>query len=106
MVVVMTKFQIKPEHKEDFRKFAVDRFGEKGLIDQEGFIKMNLLEPVNFPPGKENNTFIIETYWESFELFKKYTESEAFRKAHQNPPPLEWFTQNPAVEVYSIIKEL
>lgn len=106
MVVVMTIFQIRSEHKEDFKKYAVERFGEKGLIDQEGFIKMNLLEPVNFPPGKENSKFIIETYWESFELFKKYTQSEAFRKAHQNPPPKEWFAGNPAVEVYSIIKEL
>jgi len=106
MIVVMTKFQIKPEHREDFKKYAVERFGEKGLTEQEGFIKMNLLEPVSFPPKIENSTFIIETYWKNLDLFKKYTESEAFRKAHQNPPPMEWFAGHPTVEVYSTIKEL
>ncbi|HHG75560.1 MAG TPA: antibiotic biosynthesis monooxygenase [Persephonella sp.] len=106
MIVVMTKFRIKPEHKEEFRKYAVEKFGEKGLTGQEGFIKMNLLSPVNFPPAKENSTFIIETYWESMDMFKKYTESEAFRKAHQNPPPMEWFEGHPAVEIYEVIKEM
>ncbi|WP_457639742.1 antibiotic biosynthesis monooxygenase family protein [Persephonella sp.] len=105
MVVVMTKFPINPQFKEQFREYAVERFGEKGLKEQEGFIKMNLLEPVPFPPGKENSMFIIETYWENMDALMKYTNSEAFRKAHENPPPKEWFTGHPVIEVYQVIKE-
>ncbi len=105
MIVVMTKFPINPKHFEDFEKRAREEFGEKGLTDQKGFIKMNILKPVNIPPPQDNNTFIIETYWEDLESFKSYTESEAFRKAHENPPPREWFAGHPTVEVYEVIKE-
>jgi len=106
MIVVMTKFPVNPKYKEEFSRYAIERFGEKGLSQQEGFIKMNILQPVDFPPGKENNMFIIETYWENMESLKKYTESEAFRKAHENPPPREWFTGHPVIEVYSVIKNM
>ncbi len=106
MVVVFTKFPINPEYREQFKEYALERFGEKGLTEQEGFIKMNLLEPVNFPPNNQNNTFIIATYWENMEALKKYTESEAFRKAHENPPPREWFAGHPVIEVYNTIKEV
>ncbi|WP_457625678.1 antibiotic biosynthesis monooxygenase family protein [Persephonella sp.] len=106
MVVVLTKFPINPEYADKFREYAVDRFGEKGLKDQEGFIKMRILSPVSFPPNNKNNLFIIETFWEDMDSLKKYTESEAFRKAHENPPPREWFAGHPAVEVYEVIKEM
>ncbi|SNZ07988.1 Heme-degrading monooxygenase HmoA [Persephonella hydrogeniphila] len=106
MIVVMTKFPINPEYAEEFREYAVNRFGEKGLKEQEGFIKMKILSPVNFPPNSQNNIFIIETYWRDMESLKKYTESEAFRKAHENPPPKEWFSGHPVIEVYNLIKEI
>ncbi len=105
MVVVFTKFPINPEYVQDFVKFAKENFGEKGLAEQEGFIKMNLLEPKEFPPGNKNNTFIIETYWESFEAFVKYTRSESFRKSHETLPPKEWFAGRVSVELYEVIKE-
>lgn len=105
MIVVMTKFPINPKYFNEFEQRARNEFGEKGLTNQKGFIKMNILKPVNIPPFKENNIFVIETYWEDLESFKSYTESEAFRKAHENPPPKEWFTAPPTVEVYEIIKE-
>jgi len=105
MIVVMTKFPINPDHLKDFEERAKSQFGEKGLSNQEGFIKMNILKPLPFPPGSNNSIFIIETYWENMESFKRYTESEAFAKAHENPPPKEWFTGRPVVEVYEVIKE-
>jgi len=104
MIVVMTKFPINQKYFETFEKYALERFGEKGLKEQEGFIKMNLLKPENFPPNSKNNMFIIETYWEDMESLKKYMESDAFRKAHENPPPREWFAGHPAVEVYTLLK--
>ncbi len=105
MIVVMTKFPINEQYAKDFEEKAIKEFGEKGLTDQEGFIKMNVLKPVKFPPDSKNNTFIIETYWKDMESFMKYTQSEAFKEAHKNPPPQEWFTGRPTVEVYEVIKE-
>jgi heme-degrading monooxygenase HmoA len=105
MIVVQTKFPIKQEYFKDFEERAKKVFGEKGLTEQEGFIKMNLLKPLKFPPGNKNNIFIIETYWKSFESFTKYTQSEAFKEAHSNPPPQEWFAGRPSVEIYEVIKE-
>jgi len=106
MVFVLTKFRVNPDYRQEFKNYAVEKFGQRGLSQQEGFIKMNLLEPENFPPGKENNTFIIETVWEDMEALRRYTESEAFRKAHENLPPEEWFLSPPEVEVYRVIKSL
>lgn len=105
MIVVMTKFPINPQFMEEFEKRAKETFGEQGLEGQKGFIKMNVLKPVNFPPNTQNNTFIIETYWEDMKSFQEYTQSEAFKKAHENPPPQEWFAGRPTVEVYEVIKE-
>ncbi|RMD47027.1 MAG: antibiotic biosynthesis monooxygenase [Aquificota bacterium] len=105
MIVVMTKFPINPKYSKEFEERAISQFGEKGLSEQEGFVKMNILKPLPFPPGSENNIFIIETYWENIESFKKYTESKAFAEAHKEPPPKEWFTGRPTVEIYEIIKE-
>lgn len=106
MVVVMTKFPIKPEHFEDFKKI-VENFGQKGIKEQKGFIKMEILEPKKLPIPHlpENNTFIILTYWETMEDFIGYTQSEAFRKAHEKHPPKEIFAGQLSVEVYEVIKE-
>ncbi|ACO04235.1 MAG TPA: antibiotic biosynthesis monooxygenase [Persephonella sp.] len=106
MIVIMTKFFVNPKHREDFKKRAIEGFGEKGIKGQKGFIKMNVLEPKNFEGMPPNDVFIIETYWESEEDFIRFTESEAFKKAHEEPPPKEWFTTFPVVEVYEVIKEV
>jgi len=106
MVVVMTKFPIKPEHRETFKQL-IESFGQKGIKEQKGFIKMEILEPKNIPIPHmpENNTFIILTYWETMEDFINYTKSEAFRKAHEKQPPADIFAGRLSVEVYEVIKE-
>ncbi len=106
MVIVMTKFPIKPEYREEFKKI-VQNFGQKGIKEQRGFIKMEILEPqkLPIPHMPENNTFVILTYWNSMEDFINYTKSEAFRKAHEKQPPAEIFAGKLSVEVYEVIKE-
>ncbi len=106
MIAVMTKFPIKPEYFQEFKKL-VESFGQKGIKEQKGFIKMEILEPKKLPIPHlpENNIFIILTYWESMEDFINYTKSEAFRKAHEKQPPKEIFAGQLSVEVYEIIKE-
>ncbi|NPA13517.1 MAG: antibiotic biosynthesis monooxygenase [Aquificae bacterium] len=105
MIAVFTKFQVNEQYKEDFKKHALERFGQKGLQEQEGFVKMELLFPVDFPPNRKNNQFILITYWKDMKALMDYTNSEAFRKAHENPPPKEWFTAPPTIEVYEVAKE-
>ncbi|NPA52523.1 MAG: antibiotic biosynthesis monooxygenase [Aquificae bacterium] len=106
MIVVMTKFPVNPEYFEQF-KTIVDNFGQKGIKEQKGFIKMEILEPKKLPIPHipENNTFIIVTYWESLEDFLNYTRSEAFRKAHEKQPPRDIFAGKISIEVYEVIKE-
>ena len=101
----MTRLPVNPEFKEQFRERVKDKFGEKGLSDQKGFVKMNILEPKSFPSMPENNTFVVETYWETMEDFVAYTQSQSFADAHKDLPPKEWFTGHPTIEVYEIIKE-
>ncbi len=105
MIIVMTRLPVNPEFKEQFKERVKEKFGEKGLSDQKGFVKMNILEPKSFPSMPENNTFIVETYWETMEDFVSYTQSQSFAEAHRDLPPKEWFAGHPTVEVYEIIKE-
>ncbi len=107
MVVVLVKFPINPEYKEQFKSYAIEKFGEHGIDKMEGFISMEVLEPKQLSPNMPpNNNFVIKTVWENMEAFKKYTESEAFRKAHEKQPPKEFFAGQPSVEVYEVIKEI
>ena len=107
MVVVLVKFPINLEYKEQFKEFAIKKFGEHGIKEMEGFVSMEILEPKQLSPNMPpNNNFIIKTVWENMEAFQKYTESEAFRKAHEKQPPKEFFAGRPTVEVYEVIKEV
>ncbi len=106
MIVVFTKFPIKKEFKEAFEERAKEHFGKHGIKDMEGFLGMKILSGRSFPSMPENNNVVIITYWKDMDSFINYTKSDAFAKAHQNPPPKEWFAGNPSVEIYESIKEL
>jgi heme-degrading monooxygenase HmoA len=107
MVVVFVRFPINPQYKEEFKKYAVEKFGEHGINTLDGFISMRVLEPKQLSPNMpENNTFVIETIWRDMEAFKNYTQSDIFRKAHEKQPPKEFFAGQPTVEVYEVIKEV
>ena len=107
MVIVLVKFPINPEYKEEFKNYAVKNFGEHGINTLQGFVSMRVLEPKQISPNMpENNNFIIETIWEDMEAFKNYTQSDLFRKAHEKQPPREFFAGQPSVEVYEVIKEV
>lgn len=103
MVVVLTKFPIKEEFKSEYSKHLKNAVGKHEISTQKGFIDMKILEPKAIPHMGENNNFAIETTWEDMDSFIAYTQSEAFRKSHQNMPPREWFASHPTVEVYETI---
>ena len=103
MVTVFTKFPIKEEFKEEYSKHLKEAVVKHEMDKQEGNVKMNLLAPQSIPHASENNMFIIETIWEDMKSFMAYTQSEAFKKSHENMPPRDWFAGRPEVEVYESI---
>lgn len=106
MIVVLTRFPINSEHREEFEKRAVEKFGEHGIDQIEGFMGMKVLSGKSFPSMPQNDNVILITYWKDMESFLNYKKSDTFAKAHQNPPPKEMFKGPPSVEVYEVIKEI
>lgn len=105
MVVVFTKFNVNPEFREEFEKRALEKFGENGIEKIDGFLGLKILSGKSFPSMPPNDNVVIITYWKDMDGFINYTNSEAFAKAHQNPPPKEMFKSAPSVEIYEVIKE-
>jgi len=103
MVTVLTKFPIKEEFYDEYAAHLKDAVTKHEIEKQAGFVKMNLLAPKAIPHMGENNTFVIETIWNDMPSFLAYTQSEAFKKSHENMPPRDWFAGRPAVEVYESI---
>ena len=103
MVTVFTKFPVKPEFKEEYTAHLKEAVKKHNIEDQAGCRAMNLLAPQSNPMTGENNTFIIETVWEDMKSFMAYTQSDAFKKSHENMPPMDWFAGRPSVEVYESI---
>ncbi|WP_457748884.1 antibiotic biosynthesis monooxygenase family protein [Sulfurimonas sp.] len=104
MVTVFTKFPIKEEFKEEYAKHLKEAVVKHEMDKQPGYVAMKLLAPQSIPHMSENNMFVIETSWEDMKSFMAYTQSDAFKKSHENMPPREWFAGRPAVEVYESIE--
>ena len=98
MIIVLTKFPIKEEFKSEYSEHLKTAVTE--IEKQAGFIDMKLLAPQSIPHMAENNSFAIETTWEDMQSFIAYTQSDAFKKSHENMPPRDWFAGRPSVEVY------
>jgi heme-degrading monooxygenase HmoA len=103
MVTVFTKFPIKEEFFKEYATHLKEAVTKHEMDKQTGYVEMKLLEPKSIPHMSENNMFIIETIWEDMKSFMAYTQSEAFKKSHENMPPREWFAGRPEVEVYETI---
>jgi len=103
MLTVFTKFPIKKEFQAEYTTHLKEAVKKHNIEEQPGCTAMNLLAPQSNPMTGENNVFIIETIWEDMQSFIAYTQSEAFKKSHENMPSKEWFAGKPAVEVYENI---
>ncbi|GAB3679493.1 antibiotic biosynthesis monooxygenase family protein [Salinisphaera aquimarina] len=96
MFIAMNRFKIKPGHEEDF--LEVWRSRDTHLQEVPGFKQFNLLQGAT---TDEHTLFASHSEWESREAFEKWTQSEAFRKAHASagarkdiylgPPQFEGF---------------
>jgi heme-degrading monooxygenase HmoA len=103
MIVVFTKFPIKAEHFEEYKTYIKGAVDKHNIKEQKGFVDMRLLSPQNLPMVEDNSQFIIESIWEDIKSFTDYTQSEAFKKAHEDKPPHDWFADRPEVKVYETI---
>jgi heme-degrading monooxygenase HmoA len=103
MVTVLTKFPIKEEFFKEYSTHLKESVTKHEIDTQPGFVEMKLLAPQSIPHIAENNMFVIETIWEDMKSFMAYTQSDAFKKSHENMPPREWFAGRPSVEVYESI---
>jgi len=103
MVIVFTKFPIKPEFNEQYSAHLKEAVTKHQVEEQPGFKEMRLLEPQHMPHVSEANNFTIETTWNNMKSFLDYTRSEAFSKSHENKAPKDWFSGGPEVEVYETI---
>lgn len=99
MLVVANRFRVAPEHRDAFEERFRERVG--AVEDREGFVRFEFHTPVDHG-HVETDTHAAVTYWESMEAFETWTDSEAFREAHRNPPPEEWFTAEGGLEIHEV----
>lgn len=99
MIVVANRIPVNPDFAEEFEATFANR---ASLVDSmEGFVAFKLLRP-----QKEGDPYIVQTYWESHEHFKAWTESDAFKAQHgqQRRLPEEAVLSRPQIEIHEIIQ--
>ncbi len=103
MIVVLTRFPIKPEFSEEYSKHLKEVISTHKVEEQPGYVRLDLLAPKNVEHISNNNKFVIKTVWEDMKSFMAYTQSEVFKESHKNMPSREWFAGQPEVEIYETI---
>lgn len=100
MVVVMNRIPVKAEHAAAFEQRFSDR---TSLVDKmDGFVSFHLLRPT-----KEEDPYIVMTFWETNEHFIAWTQSEEFKQGHARSGrlPADAFTGHPKIEVMEVAQE-
>lgn len=111
MFVVTNRIPVAEGHEADFE----DRFKKRAhLIDKSpGFVKNLVLRPVQrrfdhetgaYVEKEEQGYYLVQTYWETEEAFWNWTNSESFRAAHSNRPPVEMFAGPNVLEIHEVIQ--
>ncbi len=111
MFVVTNRIPVAEGHEADFE----DRFKKRAhLIDKSpGFVKNLVLRPVQrrfdhktgaYVEKEEQGYYLVQTYWETEEAFWDWTNSESFRAAHSNRPPVEMFAGPNVLEIHEVIQ--
>lgn len=98
MITVANRIYVNPEFAEAFEA----RFRNRAhLVDtMPGFIMNQLLRP-----AKAGDPYIVLTYWQRYEDFKAWTQSEAFREGHAKSGtlPKSAFDQPNKLEIHQVI---
>ncbi|MFB6194746.1 MAG: antibiotic biosynthesis monooxygenase [Haloplanus sp.] len=95
MFVVANRIPVAEDRGEEFER----RFRERaGLVeDREGFVRLEVLRPVDADP------YVVLTHWESEADFEAWTDSEAFRKAHSEGSPEGLIEGHPDLETHEVV---
>ncbi len=74
--VAINYISCQPDYRQRFEELFASRAGE--IDKMPGFIDMHVLAP-----AKEEDPYLIVSYWETEDAFKDWTRSEAFIKGHR-----------------------
>ena len=99
MFIAMNRFRVKKGSEEAFEEVWLNR--DSQLTKVPGFIEFHLLK------GPEHDDFTLyasHTIWETRAAFETWTESESFRKAHQQArAPAGTYLGHPRFEGFEVI---
>ena len=99
MFIAMNRFRITLGREETFEERWRTR--ESYLDDVPGFREFHLLRG---PSDDEATLYASHSVWDSREAFEAWTESESFRRAHQQArAPQGTYLDHPRMEAFDVI---
>ena len=99
MFIAMNRFRIAPGHEGDFERLWRER--ESYLDSVPGFKEFHLLKG---PVDEKCALYASHSVWASRDAFEKWTESEAFAKAHASArAPEGTYLGHPEFEGFDVI---
>jgi heme-degrading monooxygenase HmoA len=84
MFIAMNRFKVAPGREGDFEEMWLSR--DSHLKEVPGFVAFHLLKG---PEGEGYRLYSSHAIWASKAAFEAWTQSDAFRKAHQGARPKE-----------------
>lgn len=99
MFIAMNRFRIAPGAEEGFERVWRER--ETYLSEVPGFKSFALLRG---PAREDHVLYASHSVWESRDAFERWTESDAFRKAHaQSSAPKGTYLAHPELETFEAV---
>lgn len=94
VIVVSNRIPVTRGWEVEFERRWVAR--KWSIANLPGFLRTEVLRPV------KGNYYVVMTHWRSMQDFERWTESEAFREAHGDPPPTEAFAGPNVLEIHEV----
>ncbi|MCA9778764.1 MAG: antibiotic biosynthesis monooxygenase [Candidatus Eremiobacteraeota bacterium] len=100
MITVANRIPVKPEYHDKFEEAFQKRLGL--VDDMPGFVAYRLLRP-----SKEEDPYVVLTFWESEDHFRQWTQSENFREQHKKDRMLadDAFAGKVNLEIHEVVQE-
>ncbi len=100
MISVSNSIFVHPDYTEAFEARFADR--ARKVDTMPGFLFNQVLRP-----SGEGQPYIVLTYWDSYEEFEAWTNSEAFREGHAKSSmlPREAFSGRNVLEIHQVIQD-
>lgn len=100
MFVTCNRIFVNPDYRDAFE----ERFSTRaGLVEtMPGFVSFHLLRPT-----QDGDPYVVMTFWQSYDHFNAWTESEAFRQGHGRTGtlPQEAFTAPTKLETFEVVEK-